>query len=787
MENNKVGRWNWLIIAIVIVAIVVIAIYFSGGFGTKTPVISYDELITKVDAQEVEGLYFTSSYSVNVLYKADATEENAKNFESGKFKSATAIVVYRDKLVETIERHSEAANLVTPGSYVLPKIVLNDPEAGKGMSTILSIGSLVLLIGIGVMLFFALRGKGGTKDAVSFGKTKARVSANVKIRFGDVAGAEEEKEELKEIVEFLKSPKKFKEVGARVPKGVLLVGRPGTGKTLFAKAVAGEANVPFFSISGSDFVEMFVGVGASRVRDLFLQAKKSQPCIVFIDEIDAVGRKRGAGLGGGNDEREQTLNQLLVQMDGFDENDGVVIIAATNRPDVLDPALLRPGRFDRQITIHMPDVKGREAIFRVHAKNKPLAPAIDFRNLARLTTGFSGADIENLLNEAAILAARADRKIIFMQDIYEGINKVIAGPQKKSRIITERDKRITAYHEAGHALVGRFMKYCDAIQEVSIIPRGMAEGYTISRPRTDDNHITYNHLMDTIAMTLGGRAAEEIVIQDISTGASMDIKQITSIARSMVTEWGMSPKLKNTYFGGEEEVFIGRDYQTTAMYSEEIAAIIDSEIRIILDSNYERALKTINDHIDVLHNMVKLLFEHETIYGDEVDMLIDGKSVEEVSEYIKNKKMELDKVAAEEAAKLKEKNPLGNPKDVIVPEATAEVSFAISEDGSLEITVPEKVVTEDKKDSTDKSSSEKVVIEEKKESTDKSSSEKVVAGDKKETTKKASPKKTENKKETIDKPSPIKSEDVKDSKPVVEESPSKEEGGEAENKEDKPE
>ncbi len=706
MENNRVNKWNWLIIALIIVAIVLAAIWFSGGFDSKTPVLNYDELVEKIDNGDVIGVYFTSSYAVNVLYK-DATADNIAKFKEGKYADATCIVVYRDNLVETIE-------IITADPQALPIMVLNDPDAGKGMSTILSIGSLVLLIGIGVMLFFAMRGKGANKEAMSFGKTKARVSNNVKVRFTDVAGAEEEKEELKEIVEFLKSPKKFKDVGARVPRGVLLIGKPGTGKTLFAKAIAGEANVPFFSISGSDFVEMFVGVGASRVRDLFLQAKKAQPCIVFIDEIDAVGRKRGAGLGGGNDEREQTLNQLLVQMDGFEENDGVVIMAATNRPDVLDPALLRPGRFDRQIMIHMPDVKGREAIFRVHAKNKPLATQIDFRNLARLTTGFSGADIENLLNEAAILAARANRKVIFMEDVYEGINKVIAGPQKKSRIITERDKRITAYHEAGHALVGRFMKYCDAIQEVSIIPRGMAEGYTISRPRTDDNHITYNHLMDTIAMTLGGRAAEELVIQDISTGASMDIKQVTSIARSMVAEWGMSPKLKNTYFGGEEEVFIGRDYQTTALYSEEIAAVIDSEIRSIIDTNYDRAIATISANIEVLHSMVKLLFIHETIYGDEVDMLIEGKSVEEVSALIQAKKDEKDKIAAEHEKMAKEAatKPLGNPSDVIVPEGT-QMSFTVSpENGSLVITLPEEIKETNPKEAKESTSDVETKTEE---------------------------------------------------------------------------
>lgn len=679
--DNRVGKWNWLLVVLVMGVIVILAVYLTGGFGTKTNVLTYDELIKKIDAQEVEGLYFAGNYKVNVLLKEGLTDEKKANFLKGREADAIAIIIFRDRFVETLQTRADKANEgENAGSYKMPIIKLNDPEAKSGWSTALTVVSVLLMVGIGIMLFMSLRGKGAGREAMSFGRTKARVGENIKVRFNDVAGAEEEKEELKEIVEFLKSPKKFKDVGARVPKGVLLVGKPGTGKTLFAKAIAGEANVPFFSISGSDFVEMFVGVGASRVRDLFNQAKKSQPCIVFIDEIDAVGRKRGAGLGGGNDEREQTLNQLLVQMDGFDENDGVVIIAATNRPDVLDPALLRPGRFDRQITIHMPDVKGREAIFKVHARNKPLANNIDFRNLARLTTGFSGADIENLLNEAAILVARDNRKVIFMEDIYEGINKVIAGPQKKSRIITERDRRITAYHEAGHALVGKMMKYGDTVQEVSIIPRGMAEGYTIFRSLTDDNHITYNYLMDTICKTLGGRAAEEIIIQDISTGASQDIKQATSIARRMVTDWGMSSELKNTYFGGEEEVFIGRDYQTTAMYSDEIAAKIDRELMKIIDYNYERALNVINENLDVLNNMIKLLYEHETIYGDEIDMLLSGKSVTEVSEYIKEKK-DNNKEVAEKVANGDniKTNPLGNPKDMIVPEEVVDVKPAESE------------------------------------------------------------------------------------------------------------
>ena len=667
MDYKPNNRRTFFVLAAGILLVILLALLITNLSGNKVEVISYDRLVTEIKEGKVAGIYFTGSYTVNVLYASETDEKNIENFKSGKFANASCVVKYRDDFTETIENYQDNDN----ADFTLPYIWLNDPNANSFRSYIFPVLSLLLLAGLAIYMIVTLRKQGGGMGgAMNFGKTKSKVSENVKVRFADVAGAEEEKVELKEIVEFLKAPKKFREVGARVPKGVLLVGPPGTGKTLFAKAVAGEAGVPFYSISGSDFVEMFVGVGASRVRDLFAQAKKTQPCIVFIDEIDAVGRKRGAGLGGGNDEREQTLNQLLVQMDGFEENESIVIMAATNRADVLDPALLRPGRFDRQIYVNLPDVKGREAIFRVHARNKPVSPEVDFRNLARLTTGFSGADIENLLNEAAIIAARDDRKVIQMKDILEGINKVIAGPQKRSRVITEKDKRITAYHEAGHALVGRLLKNCDAVQEVSIIPRGMAAGYTISRPKTDDSHTTYSHLVDTIAMTMGGRAAEALIIKDITTGASMDIKQATSIARSMVTEWGMSPALSNVYYGGEQEVFIGRDYQTQASYSDEIAALIDAEIRKIVDTAYDRAYKILSENTAVLHAMVELLYEHETIYGDEVDMLIEGKTPAEVTEYINEKKA---KLAAEAKAREEALRPapvLGNSSDIIVKEPT---------------------------------------------------------------------------------------------------------------------
>ena len=513
---------------------------------------------------------------------------------------------------------------------------------GKAMDWLLF--PLILL----ALWFFFLRnmsknvgGGSGGGGIFNVGKSQAKLfdkDNNTKVTFKDVAGLEEAKIEVMEIVDFLRNPAKYTALGGKIPKGALLVGPPGTGKTLLAKAVAGEANVPFFSISGSDFVEMFVGVGASRVRDLFEQAKKSMPCIVFIDEIDAVGRQRGAGLGGGNDEREQTLNQLLVQMDGFESNDSIIIMAATNRADILDPALMRPGRFDRQIYVNVPDVKGREEIMKVHARNKPIGGDINFKSVARLTAGFTGADIENMLNEAAILAARDDRKIITMHDISEAINKVIAGPAKKSRVITETDKRITAYHESGHAIVAKMVKNCDNVHEVSIIPRGQAAGYTITLPSNDDNHMTKQKLLDEIAMLLAGRAAEEIVIKDISTGASNDIQRASKIARKMVTEWGMSDDIGTMYLGASEEVFLGRDYQTQLNYSDEVAAKIDEEVKRILDEQYQIALQILKDNRRVMDDMVKLLYEKETIFEDEIDKLFDDPATPEIEMPVNPKK-----------------------------------------------------------------------------------------------------------------------------------------------------
>lgn len=569
-----------------------------------------DSFVGMLERGEIQSIYIEGNYTAKIQKRGD------KGY--GYFVNTQGRVAFSD----IIKDYSEAGKL--DGVVVR----YDDPSSGSLVSSILV--PLILYAALfGIFMVVLRKSAGAQGQALNFGKTKANQVRDIKVRFNDVAGAEEEKQELQEIVDFLKHPKKHTDIGARIPRGVLLVGPPGTGKTLFAKAVAGEANVPFFSISGSDFVEMFVGVGASRVRDLFEQAQKNMPCIIFIDEIDAVGRQRGAGLGGGNDEREQTLNQLLVQMDGFEASSSIIVMAATNRADILDPALMRPGRFDRQIYVNVPDVKGREEIFKVHSRNKPLASDINFKSLARLTPGFTGADIENILNESAILAARADRKIITMKDISEAVNKVMAGPAKKSRLITESDKRITAYHESGHAIVAKLMKHCDDVHEVSIIPRGMAAGYTITLPENDDNHMTKGKLLDDIAMMLGGRAAEEIVIQDISTGASNDIQRATQLARKMVTEWGMSDSIGNMYLGSSEEVFLGRDYQSHLNYSEEVAAKIDEEVKTIIDTQYQVALNILKSNRPIMDAMVKALYEKETIYEDEINALFGEESTGE--------------------------------------------------------------------------------------------------------------------------------------------------------------
>lgn len=483
---------------------------------------------------------------------------------------------------------------------------------------------VVLFIFFWVYFLQQSQGTGGSR-VMSFGKSRARMNPEQakKVTFEDVAGADEEKEELKEIVEFLKQPKKFIELGARIPKGVLLVGPPGTGKTLLAKAVSGEAGVPFFSISGSDFVEMFVGVGASRVRDLFDQAKKNSPCIVFIDEIDAVGRHRGAGLGGGHDEREQTLNQLLVEMDGFGVNEGVIVLAATNRPDILDPALLRPGRFDRRVTVGLPDIKGREQILGVHAKGKPLGPDVKLEEIAKTTSGFTGADLENLLNEAALLAARRNKKQIEMAEIKEASIKVIVGPEKKSRVISDKEKKLTAYHEAGHALAIKLASTTDSVNRISIIPSGMAGGYTTNIPHEDKMFISKSEMTEKIIVLLGGRKAEEMVLGDISTGSSNDLERATSIARSMVTKYGMSDKLGPITFGSEhDEVFLGKDFGHMRNYSEEVAAEIDREIKNIIENAYKKVETLLRENINKLHKVAEALLEKEKLEGFEFEEII---------------------------------------------------------------------------------------------------------------------------------------------------------------------
>ncbi len=531
-----------------------------------------------------------------------------------------------------------------PGYYILKQ------DAGAAMQDQISEGKLkvdtplpysppwwlTMLPTIGLVVIFIVfwfifmqQAGGGGRGMANFGKSKAKIAADGKTNksFADVAGADEEKEELQEIVEFLKAPDKFRRLGARIPKGVLLVGPPGTGKTLLAKAVAGEAGVPFFSISGSDFVEMFVGVGASRVRDLFETAKKNSPCIIFIDEIDAVGRHRGAGLGGGHDEREQTLNQLLVEMDGFGVNEGVIIIAATNRPDILDPALLRPGRFDRQIVVDTPDVIGREEIMKVHAKGKPLADDVDLSVLAKTTIGFSGADIENLMNEAALLAARQGKDSISMADLEESIMKVVAGPEKKSKKVTDKEKRLTAFHEAGHAVVSKSLPTQNRVHQVSIIPRGRAGGYTLSLPKEDASYNSKTEMLEEIVSLLGGRVAEQLVLGDISTGASNDIERATNIAKAMVTKYGMSEKLGARCFGGQnDEVFLGRDYGHTIDYSQATAALIDEEIRSIIDSCYRRSTEILTENMGKLTEVAELLLEKEKIEGDEFDALFENVS-----------------------------------------------------------------------------------------------------------------------------------------------------------------
>ena len=640
-EQKSKFKWSYLVVLLLIVLIFVLIFTNNGYKGEKITggVSEVKELIegrTNPDKEnkyeKIVSVYYNDTTMYFLLQDSQYTDhfpDYADYYINYRYNDGTL-----NAIREAIEEYNSSVSTTEENKIKLIPAV-DGVNAWDIIYPILYIAFGLFLVW---MIFKLLNSSG--KGAMSFGKSRAKAYTTSKVKFSDIAGTDEEKEELKEIVEFLKSPKKFTDLGARIPKGVLLVGYPGTGKTLLARAVAGEANVPFISISGSDFVEMFVGVGASRVRDLFEQAKKNKPCIVFIDEIDAVGRQRGAGLGGGNDEREQTLNQLLVEMDGFESNEGIIILAATNRADVLDPALLRPGRFDRQIYVNVPDVKGREGILRIHARNKKLDDDIDFKTLAKITVGFTGADIENMLNEAAILAARAGRPKIIMQDITEGINKVTMGPQKKSRLVTDRDRKITAYHESGHAILAKRLENTDEVQEVSIIPRGMAGGYTMQRPENDNSYRTYNYLMDEIAVCMGGRLAEELIFKDISTGASNDISQATKIAHNMVYNWGMSKNLGFLSLDSSEQVFIGRDYQTKNEFSEKLAAEADDEVRSILDYNYKRAKKLLSENINLLNEMAALLLDKETINKEEVDMLMEGKSAQEISAFMEQREKE---------------------------------------------------------------------------------------------------------------------------------------------------
>ncbi len=599
LKNSIKTLATWLIIIIIFVVLI------SAIFDNDNNKLSYSELVSKIASEEVQKIEIEADGT-----SADVTLKNSNIVKQVNIPSM-------DNLMETLQDSMKRGS-----------VIVNE----KSESIFIMILSLLTPFGI-LIIFFVFwflfmsggnQANGGGKT-MSFGKSRAKVLGPTdknRVTFDDVAGVDEEKEELEEIVEFLKNPKKFTDMGARIPKGVLLVGAPGTGKTLLAKAVAGEAGVPFFIISGSDFVEMFVGVGASRVRDLFEEAKRKAPCIVFIDEIDAVGRQRGAGLGGGHDEREQTLNQLLVEMDGFSANEGVIVLAATNRPDVLDKALLRPGRFDRQIVVSSPDVKAREQILEVHSRKKKLGEDVDLKTIAKNTSGFSGADLENVLNEAALLAARRNLKEIGMTEIEDAMVKVTMGPEKRTRVRSEKEQKLVAYHEAGHAVVSRFLPTQDPVHQISIVPRGMAGGYTMYRPTEDKSFMSRTEMIENIVSLLGGRVAEQLILNDISTGASNDIERATKIARNMVTKYGMSERVGTITLGQtQEEVFLGRDFAQSKEYSEETASIIDEEVKSIVDFAYKKAEEILRQHIDKLHCVAGILLEKEKIDGEEFDAI----------------------------------------------------------------------------------------------------------------------------------------------------------------------
>ena len=615
-NNKKIIRNLAIYLGIPILIFFVLLFMFSQNRSTQ-PELKYSDVLEYFEEGQVSG--YTLDLGTGAM-EMKVTDDNGK--ESILRYTVPNVNLFYNNVTDDIEAYNEAH----PNDK-MEQDVLRPAETSWLVSLIPTLLMFGLLVVFWVFMMKRMGGS-GAGNQMNFGKAKVKQIGDEKRRttFADVAGADEEKEELREIVEFLKRPGKYNELGARIPKGVLLVGPPGTGKTLLARAVAGEAGVPFLSISGSDFVEMFVGVGASRVRDLFDKAKKNHPCIIFIDEIDAVGRQRGAGLGGGHDEREQTLNQLLVEMDGFGANEGVIMIAATNRPDILDPALMRPGRFDRQVTVGYPDVKGREDILRVHAKGKPLAPDVNLATIAKSTAGFTGADLENLLNEAALLAARKDRRAITMAEIEEATIKVVVGTEKKSRIMSDKEKKLTAYHEAGHAVATYYCDSQDPVHQISIIPRGMAGGYTMHLPSEDKSYKSRNEMKEELIVLLGGRVAEALVLDDISTGASNDIERATKIVRAMVTKYGMSERLGPITYGTDtSNPFLGKEMGHVSNYSEETAAEIDEEVKSIIFDAYQKTEKVLTDHIDVLHRLAGVLFEKEKLDADEFIDVIEGR------------------------------------------------------------------------------------------------------------------------------------------------------------------
>ena len=635
---KKTGFFRGILSYVLIIGIVIMLISSLNESASKQ--IDYTTLMSKIEAGEIKSLSLSyDRTAATVVYKDDTVKRTVTIPSNTSFMDAIEDNIKAGEFELKVEEQSVWA------------VVLNWlPTIGLGIVTLL-------------MLFIMMQQMGGGNNkALSFGRNRAKLNnpnGPKKITFDNVAGLKEEKEELAEIVDFLKEPKKFKDMGARIPKGILLVGGPGTGKTLLAKAVAGEAKVPFFSISGSDFVEMFVGVGASRVRDLFEEAKKLNPCIVFIDEIDAVGRQRGTGLGGGHDEREQTLNQLLVEMDGFGTNENIIVMAATNRPDILDPALLRPGRFDRQVVVGEPDVKAREEILRLHAKGKPFVESVDFKVIAKNTSGFSGADLENMVNESALLAARKNKKQIDMIDIEEALVKVMMGPEKRSKVISDKDKKLTAYHEAGHAIVSRFLKNHDTVHQISIIPRGMAGGYTMYKPNEDKTYASKLEMEEHIVSLLGGRVAEKLVLDDISTGASNDIERASKIARNMVTRYGMSDKLGPITFGvSQEEVFLGRDFGSQRNYSEKVASEIDEEVKRIITTAYDKAEELLKENMDKLHKTAELLLEKEKIDADEFDAVFGVVKEEPKQEEVKVKEEPQDEKEAKVTKTRKKKTDI---------------------------------------------------------------------------------------------------------------------------------